>query len=453
MSATELRPSGSPAADPHADQKRRVHDLIESHRHDIEEFLAEYVRRRSIDPRRELIDVEAGGTNECQEWLFGRLLELGTFETVERRPAGPDQITVAARLPMSGHGEHRSLTFNGHTDVVPVTAEQYREWVDEDPWSGTIIDGYLYGRGAADMKGGSTAAIWATHLLIQAGVVPEGLCSLTFTVGEESGHKEIGPLAVLDDGYGADLVVIPEPTGLDVCAAAVGWFFFRIEVEGQAAHAAGRGKSIHPSEQGATGVNAIELMARIMTRLRELETQWGLHVRHPLMEPGTMAINPIHISGGALQATTPEYCSADFTVIVSPNLTCDEAIQQIRDVVESVSIGDPWLTAHPPVITAPFLQDAYESVPLPENSNARDIFLAARNGHGTPGRIALLATPSDANFFAAEGQETIVCGPGRFVGDGVHGLNERISIDSVIDAAKTYASFVIDWCSIPRKNN
>lgn len=67
MSATELR----------ADQKRRVHNLIESHRQDIEGFLAEYVRRRSIDPRRELVDVEAGGTNECQEWLFSRLVELG----------------------------------------------------------------------------------------------------------------------------------------------------------------------------------------------------------------------------------------------------------------------------------------------------------------------------------------------------------------------------------------
>ncbi len=433
-------------------QIREVHAVIESNRAAIQEFLAEYVRHRSIDPRREL-DVEPGETNACQEWLYEQLVALGSFESVERLAAGPDQITVAARLPASAPDDHRSLTFNGHSDVVPVTADQYDEWIGGDPWSGQVLNGYLYGRGAADMKGGSAAFIWAVHSLIEAGVVPPGRCSVAFTVGEESGNKDIGPLAILREGYGSDLMLIGEPTGLEVCAAAVGWFFFRVEVTGQAAHAAGRGQSIHPSAEGAVGVNAIDNMSRIMARLRDLEAQWGLHERYPLMDPGTMAINPIHIDGGALQATTPDYCAAEFTVVVSPNRTCQEAIDQIRAAVESVTVGDVWLTANPPTITAPFLQDVYEPVPLAADPLARETLLRARNQVGTPGRLALLATPSDANFFAAEGQETLVCGPGRLVGDGVHGLDERVSIDSVIDAAKTYASFVIEWCSNKNKGS
>lgn len=430
-------------------QKDAVHALIDAKRPDIERFLAEYVQHRSIDPARELPEVERGGTDQCQEWLYGRLTELGTFEDVEML-GGSEEHIVAARLPACGASDFRSVTFTGHTDVVPVTSEEYEQWRGGDPWSGAIADGVLYGRGAADMKGGSTAAIWAAHCLAAAGVRLDGQCALAFTVGEESGRKEIGPLALLREGYGADVIIIPEPTGLDVCPAAVGWFFFRVEVKGEATHAAGRVTSIHPTSAGVQGVNAIDVMTRVLARLRELEAQWGLHERHPLMVPGTMAINPVHIGGGALQATTPEYCVADFAVVISPNRTSADAIAEIRAAVSSITIGDPWLTAHPPVVTAPFLQDAYEPVVSAEDPTARDLLLQARRVDRRQSQFAALPTPSDANFFSEEGQQVLVCGPSRLVGDGVHGLNERVAIDDVVDLAKSFASFAIDWCSLTR---
>ena len=64
--------------------------------------------------------------------------------------------------------------------------------------------------------------------------------------------------------------------------------------------------------------------------------------------------------------------------------------------------------------------------------------------------FACMPTPSDANFFAEDGQPVIICGPGNLFGNGVHGLNEHIEIDFLLKAAKAYAAFIIDYCSIPK---
>jgi acetylornithine deacetylase/succinyl-diaminopimelate desuccinylase-like protein len=64
--------------------------------------------------------------------------------------------------------------------------------------------------------------------------------------------------------------------------------------------------------------------------------------------------------------------------------------------------------------------------------------------------FSCMPTPSDANFFAEDGQPVIICGPGNLLGNGVHGLNEHIEIDSLLKAAKTYAGFIIDYCSVPK---
>jgi acetylornithine deacetylase/succinyl-diaminopimelate desuccinylase-like protein len=61
-----------------------------------------------------------------------------------------------------------------------------------------------------------------------------------------------------------------------------------------------------------------------------------------------------------------------------------------------------------------------------------------------------LPTPSDANFFPEDGQPVIICGPGNLLGNGVHGLDEHIEIDSLLNAAKAYAGFIIDYFSVPR---
>ncbi len=430
--------------------KRAAYAHIDDSQDALTVFLSEYLQHKSINPSRAL-DFEPGGTTECQRWLADRLSRLGCFEQVELLQSGPDDFNVVATMCASSPQDHRSILFNGHSDVVPVTQEHYGEWSGGDPWSGHVREGAVFGRGASDMKGGNAAVVWAMLALSQVGFVPPGRATASFIIGEESGEVDLGPHHILNQGYGADIAVITEPSGLEVSPAAVGWFFFQVVVRGEAAHAAGRARSIYPSSGGVIGVNAIDLMGRIMGRLRDLEQQWGLYEHHPLMGPGTMALNPVQIQGGGMQATTPDLCSAVWAATLSPNRPCAEVIAEIKRVIDTVAVGDVWLEANPVEVVFPYLHTFYDPIDLPvDHPAAETLARAVADAAGASRGVGMMLTPTDANLFAAAGQPAIVCGPGQLVGSGVHGLNEHIKIDDVVQAAKAYAAMIVDWCSQAR---
>jgi acetylornithine deacetylase/succinyl-diaminopimelate desuccinylase-like protein len=435
------------------DTQRRVFEIIDSTQDELTAFLSEYVQRRSINPERAIVGVEQGETTACQKWLCEALHSCGSFETVTSWNVGSGELNIAAQLPASAPEAHLSALFNGHSDVVPVTAAEYNSWRGGKPWSGHVEGGALYGRGACDMKGGNAAVIWAARSLRSAGFVPKGRITLTFTIGEESGNAELGPYSVKQKGYPSDVIVVAEPTGMNVCPAAVGWFFFRVDTVGKASHAASRGASIYPSlEQGPPGVNAIEALLPVIERLRELERDWGVYEKHPLMLPGNAAMNMVKICGGADQATTPSSCHAVWAVIVGPGRRCLEVRDQIDRVLETANITSTWLEHNPIKMTSPYLQGYFEPVNTPVTDAACASMLEAVRAAGlSSSQFACMPTPSDANFFAENGQAVLICGPGNLLGNGVHGLDEHIEIDALVKAAKAYAGFMIDYSSIRRE--
>jgi len=103
---------------------------------------------------------------------------------------------LVARLPGVGGG--RSLMLNGHLDVVP--PGDPGAWSD-DPYSGRLVDGHVYGRGACDMKGGVVAALAAIRALRDGGVRLAGDVLFAAVVGEEDGG--LGTYAALHRGMQA----------------------------------------------------------------------------------------------------------------------------------------------------------------------------------------------------------------------------------------------------------
>ena len=81
-------------------------------------------------------------------------------------------------------GGGKSIILNGHVDVVPTGPLEL--W-DESPWSGSIKDKRIYGRGSCDMKAGLTSAIFAVQILQSIGFEPKGNVMIQSVVGEESG--------------------------------------------------------------------------------------------------------------------------------------------------------------------------------------------------------------------------------------------------------------------------
>jgi len=120
-----------------------------------------------------------GSEGPCIDFLDGLLREAGLVtERAEKIPGRPNLI---ARLP--GRGRAPALLFCGHVDVVSAADQTW----SVPPFAGAIADGYVWGRGALDMKGGVAMMVSAFLRAANGGVTPAGDLVLALVVDEESG--------------------------------------------------------------------------------------------------------------------------------------------------------------------------------------------------------------------------------------------------------------------------
>jgi acetylornithine deacetylase len=428
-------------------QKQRLLDAIEAQAPDLIRFLQDYVRQKSVNPGRGTPE-DPGEEESCQKWLAARIAEMGCFDRIDLWDGAPGRPNLAAVL--KGDSGEAGLMFNGHTDTVEVTPPQKEKW-QGDPWSGEIREGKLYGRGATDMKAGNAAFLWAAKVLRALKLPLRSDIVLTFSIGEETGEADIGPLSVLRRGYRAPFVVNAEPTNLAVAPATMGWFFFRIGVRGKGLHPASRYAAIYPSREvlPLPGVDAIEKMRLVMDALSALERDWALTEKHPLMPPGGMNLCPVEIRGGAPRASMAEACEVIYAVVYNPALRGEEVFRQIRAAVDGATLTDSWLRANPPVYEYPVIHMVLEPVNLPlDHPAVRMLAAAFRQALGREPRYASLPGPCDANIMSEAGQPTVIFGPGGLEMNA-HGANEHVPVAQVIEACKVYASLMFDCCVVP----
>jgi len=169
----------------------------------------------------------------------------------------------------NGSGGGRSLILNGHVDTVPPGDES--RW-RHGPFSGDVKDGEIYGRGAADMKGGLAALLCAVEALIRSGVRLKGDLIVQSVVDEEGDGN--GTLACCDRGFRADGALIAEPTDFDVVPAFPGVSILELVVQGRAGHYATK-------YTPKAGVNAIHKMRVLLDAMDELEKERIARLRDP----------------------------------------------------------------------------------------------------------------------------------------------------------------------------
>ncbi|MFM9106887.1 MAG: M20/M25/M40 family metallo-hydrolase [Chloroflexota bacterium] len=429
-------------------RRKRVLDRIDETRGPLLEFLAGYVRIPSVTPGSAPEDLP-GETRTCQAWLARELAGWGMFDTLDMWEDQPGQPNVAAGIRSPGGSVEHALAYNGHTDTVGVSAEQRAHWVG-DPWSAEIRDGRMYGRGTTDMKAGNAAFLWAMRAVHDCGFRPASDVIATITIGEETSEAEIGPLSALRRGYRAPLIVNGEPTSLRIAPAGMGWFFFRLLVEGKSLHPAARYRAVYPQpgDEPPPGVDAVEKMRMLMDAISALERDWALHRKHPLMPPGGMNVSPVFIQGGSLRAEMPPSCEAVFAAVVRPGDSCQGVLSEIGEAIAGVVARDSWLRVHPPTIEYPVIHAAMEPLDTPITHPGvvalGDAYTKALGGRPAYG---CLPGPCDANFMAAAGETVVIFGPGD-LSLGAHGTNECVPVQEVVDACKVYASLILEWSGV-----
>ena len=189
------------------DLEKRVIDAID---HDgLLEYLCELISIRSL----------TGEEEEAQRNVSEKMADIGlevdswdlNLESLREHPDFSMEVDREEGTGVVGvYGEDRggrSLILNGHVDVVPPGDES--NW-SYPPWEATIDSGRVYGRGAVDMKGGLSCALFAVKAIRDAGFQLNGKLMIESVVGEEDGG--VGTLASVLRGYTADGGVIMEPT-------------------------------------------------------------------------------------------------------------------------------------------------------------------------------------------------------------------------------------------------
>ena len=153
----------------------RILDAIDAKHDELVGLAQTLLRHPSENP--------PGGEREVAEALKQVIEQysLGDTITIASDPERPSVITT-----LKGQGPGKKLIYNGHTDVVPVGEDERALW-RADPYGAEIIDGELYGRGAADMKGPIAAMLYGAIAIKETGAPFNGELVLAFTADEENG--------------------------------------------------------------------------------------------------------------------------------------------------------------------------------------------------------------------------------------------------------------------------
>jgi acetylornithine deacetylase len=328
----------------------------------------------------------------------------------------------------NGENEGRSLILNGHVDVV--SPEPVSQWGDRDPFGAHIEDGWMIGRGAADMKCGLASMLGAVRGLRALGLTPKAPLTIESVVEEECSGN--GTLQTLLAGYTADAAVIAEPFGAAITTSQVGVLWFSVRISGVPGHAA----------EGQHATNAIEKSLAVIGALRGLEAE--LNAAPPA--PYDLFTHPINLNvgtirGGDWQSTVPGECETGYRIAAYPDMTIEELKARIESVVAEATADQPG--------SAEVLYNGFssEGIDVPD-----DHPLVGALAHafaiqaGTPPALVATTGTTDAAMFGnVAGMPAVCFGP---YAEAAHGVGERVYLPSVVQTAQVMGLFVRDWCGL-----
>src|SRR5581483_11605539 len=189
-------------------------------------------------------------------------------------------------------------------------------------------------------------------------------------------------------------------------------------------------------------------MWKIQQALMQLDREWSIWQRHPLMTPGNMNINFSRIHGGDTYSAMAESCELTGSVLFNPSLHFTEVVAEFRRAIDGVTQSDYWLREHPPLLTVPYILDNKEPVNLPpDHPGCQALLRAFREVVGGEPRVTCTSGTTDGNYVFARGQNIITFGPGP-TDAGVHGPNEYVEIGKLVQATKVLALMALDWCGV-----
>jgi putative selenium metabolism hydrolase len=379
-----------------------------SHAEALATFLRDLVRIPSLSTHEEALAIR----------LAAEMRRVGFTEVWTDR--------IGSVIGHIGSGQGPKLLFNGHMDTVDVGDPG--RWT-RPPYRGDIESGVLYGRGASDMKGGLAAMIYGAKALIDAGVNLRGDLYVVGVVQEEPCEGLAMKVLVEEEGIVPDYVILGEPSDLQVSVGHRGRIEMQVQVRGKAAHAASPER----------GDNAIHSAARIIFGLELLASRLS---SDPFLGPGTLAVTQIE-SEAASRNAVPDCC----TFYIDRRLTLGEteakALAEVQNIIKTEELdAQVTITEYRATSYSGYDCSAKSSFPawvIPEESSlVQALCRSVRDALGYRPRLTCYGFSTDGTYTAGIANiPTVGFGPGKE--HFAHALDERVSLNDVVDAARVYA--------------
>ena len=334
--------------------------------------------------------------------LARRLEALGaTCRTIEPRPGRQSLIAEA------GPASAPVLALCGHLDTVAFDAAA---WTCP-PLSGAIGGGRLWGRGAADMKGGVAALVEALARIRAGQRALRWRLRFLLLADEEAGSGLGAAVLAGDDALIADLAVVAEPTSLRATTSERGAAWLRFDVHGRGAHAGRPGD----------GRSAIAAGAELVRRLHEAPADGSA----PEANVGAIA-------GGAEPNVIAHACRLRVDRRLDAGVTEADVLEWAHRHARAVA------GAHGVAVDV-----ALEDLCLASGSDAGHPLVAAARARLDPGGAArAFEATTDARFLRAAGTPTIVWGPGDLA--VAHATDEWVAVAELEAATERLAELYGD---------
>ncbi len=372
--------------------------------------------------------------------VTGKELAFARVVAEELEAVGADEVHLEEVEPgrpivwsvKRGSGGGRSLLLSGHLDTVRTDgwAERWAGTEREDPFGAAIVDGAVWGRGSADLKGGIAAALGALRELrgteLRGDVVTAWVCD------EESGEPGMGRsigMRALSERIAAgtipraDFAIYTEPTSLAVYTAQIGFLIADVDVEGRSAYF-GR-----PEE----GVDALRAGYAVLTELFALADELATRPAHPLVGTPKLLVTEARAGG---YIAVPGSCRLSMIRSVVPGESLDEAAAEIEAAVARsgarASVRYPAGRDHD-VGGLPAETD-------PEDPCVKGLLEAL----GERGRVGGAPFWAEMSFLRALGIPCVYWAPGDIA--NCHTPEEHLVVEEFLDAVTTLSRFIAGHC-------
>ncbi len=347
----------------------------------------------------------------CQKILSDRLTRLGfKCETM--------QFGEVSNLWARRGTDSPVLAFAGHTDVVPTGPVQ--QW-DSDPFKPEVRDGFLYARGAADMKSSIACMITACERFIQQNPGHQGSIAFLITSDEEGPATE-GTVKVIQTleqrGEKIDWALVGEPSSTNTIGDAVkngrrGSLGGKLTVYGIQGHVA------YPD----LAENPVHKVAPALAELTAIEWDQG----NEFFPATSFQISNIHAGTGATNVIPGEVV-IDFNLRFSTCLTAEQIQQRFEKVLQShqLKFDIDWTLSGQPFLTA-----AGELVDAAQK--------AIKTVTGIDTELSTAGGTSDGRFIAPTGAQVVELGP---VNESIHKVNENLKFEDINTLSAIYENML-----------